>query len=233
MEESGYIIELANVDKREVQVTSPVMESEGDSIPVSFIHSIFGTNQRNFINLLLKQQTKGEWVRLHCGLITYVIIFGSAASIALVMLKNNSHINDNGDDASSQPPTDKNGKTHWEFKSAFTVYYYHIAKKRIALRDEAYQARVQLAAIDHNHHIGRQPSRNNKGDLSYHRTYRKRTKRWDVVPFLEKKSYSHIPKLIDLFRAKRTRGTVQVMSHIPRAYYAVCPVPLRQEKRFQ
>ena len=68
-----------------------------------------------------------------------------------------------------------------------------------------------LAIVDHNSHLKRKRAVNEEGEERSHRTYRKRTKRWDVVPVLEKKSYAYIPKLIDLlfeFRAEY-RGTIR------------------------
>uniref|UniRef100_A0A1X7SJA5 Uncharacterized protein n=1 Tax=Amphimedon queenslandica TaxID=400682 RepID=A0A1X7SJA5_AMPQE len=62
--------------------------------------------------------------------------------------------------------------------------------------DEGYLLRIFLAAIDHNSHLGRKQAVNEFGEPKSHRTYRKRTKRWDVIPVLEKKSYSYIEPLI-------------------------------------
>ena len=63
-------------------------------------------------------------------------------------------------------------------------------------RDEGYRLRVTLAALDHNRHLGRKQAVNQFGELRSHRTYRKRTKRWDTIPVLEPKSYDHIEELI-------------------------------------
>lgn len=62
-----------------------------------------------------------------------------------------------------------------------------------------------MAAIDHNSHLGRAQATNQVGEARCHRTYRKRTKRWDAVPVLEEKLYTYMPSLIDallLYRAE-------------------------------
>ena len=68
-------------------------------------------------------------------------------------------------------------------------------------RAVAYQCRLQLAGLDHNHHLRRKQARNMEGEERNHRVYRKRTKRWDAVPVKEKKGYTYVieiqKKIID------------------------------------
>ena len=67
--------------------------------------------------------------------------------------------------------------------------------------DEAYHTRILLAALDHNMHLNRA---NVGGDQAqYHRIFRKRTKRWDVIPVWEQKAYSYIPELLGAICAYR------------------------------
>ena len=72
-------------------------------------------------------------------------------------------------------------------------------------RDEGYRTRVLLAAIDHNSHLGRKQATTSDGMPKYHRTYRRRTSRWDTIPVLEPKSYNFTKELVDkifLFRSQ-------------------------------
>ena len=64
-------------------------------------------------------------------------------------------------------------------------------------RDEGYRTRIILAALDHNYHLNRKQAVNAEGELRSHRTYRKRTKQWDVIPVLEHKSYGYIRQLVE------------------------------------
>ena len=61
--------------------------------------------------------------------------------------------------------------------------------------DEAYHARVQLAAIDYNMHRDR-PTCEGEHGARYHRVFRKRTKHWDAVPTKMEKQFLYIPELI-------------------------------------
>lgn len=57
--------------------------------------------------------------------------------------------------------------------------YYH--------SDMAYRARIQLAVLDHNAHIDRNPKHHLKSQE--YRRYRKQTRSWDVVKVMEAKDY--------------------------------------------
>lgn len=52
--------------------------------------------------------------------------------------------------------------------------------------------------IDHNKHLGRVHSTNQAGEDRSHHRHRKRTKRWDVVPVLEKKTYPYFGALVEM-----------------------------------
>lgn len=64
-------------------------------------------------------------------------------------------------------------------------------------RNQGYEARVKLAAVDHNAHLQRGHVTNAKGEKTYHRKYRKQTKKWDVTPVMENKKYEYIPELME------------------------------------
>jgi hypothetical protein len=74
------------------------------------------------------------------------------------------------------------------FHSILLMY----APKRIAFQNDAYHTRIILAALDHNHHKDTAQECTQGGTYLHHRRWRKTTKRWDVVPVMEKKSYTYI-----------------------------------------
>ena len=66
----------------------------------------------------------------------------------------------------------------------------------VIYRDGAYAARVQLAMIDHNHHLSREKHiSSSTNEIQYRRVFRKASKKWDAVPVLEKKDYAYIPSI--------------------------------------
>ena len=78
----------------------------------------------------------------------------------------------------------------------------------LVFRNQAYQARVQLAVLDHNAHVTREPAINQQGVSIYHRKYRKQSKKWDVTPMKLAKKYTYIPELISsIFQERLTSYT--------------------------
>ena len=75
---------------------------------------------------------------------------------------------------------------------------------------EGYKARLQLAALDHNFHLTRDQATTKAGDKRSHRTYRKRTKQWDVVPIRSAKQYVYMPELQMKMLEFRAKG-IQVV----------------------
>ena len=65
--------------------------------------------------------------------------------------------------------------------------YFHI------YRNEVYNARIQLAVLDHNLHAKRGMARNSNGHQIYSQRYRKQTKKWDVTPRKEAKNMNTFP----------------------------------------
>ena len=82
---------------------------------------------------------------------------------------------------------------------SYAYYFYN--------RNQGYEARVKLAALDHNAHLQREQVTNDKGEKTYHRKYRKQTKQWDVTPVMENKKYEYIPELMESVRLMRRQTT--------------------------
>ena len=62
-------------------------------------------------------------------------------------------------------------------------------------RNEVFTARTQLAAIDHNWHLFRQPSLSRDGKLKYKKVYSKRSGNWRLQTVKEEKDYGFWPTL--------------------------------------
>ena len=71
---------------------------------------------------------------------------------------------------------------------------------------------MKLAVLDHNAHLQRGHVTNAKGDKTYHRKYRKQTKKWDITPVMETKSYGYIPELMEGVRLIRRQTTITLRS---------------------
>uniref|UniRef100_A0A1X7UAA8 Uncharacterized protein n=1 Tax=Amphimedon queenslandica TaxID=400682 RepID=A0A1X7UAA8_AMPQE len=133
-EVSGYIIDLANVDKWEVQFKSPVMDSEGFCRCLdNLANNSSAANERGMGKIALWADHLCNHFWFCCKHCSGNVEELQPLWISFYII----HINENGDDASSQPPTDENGKTHWEFRvlSQSTTI---ILPKKIAFRDKAY-----------------------------------------------------------------------------------------------
>ena len=66
--------------------------------------------------------------------------------------------------------------------------------------------------LDHNAHLQRGHATNAKGDKTYHRKYRKQTKKWDITPVMETKNYGYIPELMEGVRLIRRQTTITLRS---------------------
>lgn len=98
--------------------------------------------------------------------------------------------------------------------------------------DQSYRYRVLLGALDHNHHLDRAHTSTSSGVPRYHRKFRKRTKRWDVVPVKNKKDYAYITKmLIDVMETRnRSHEAIYSMRAGKRpAATTPLPPPLSQD----
>ena len=62
----------------------------------------------------------------------------------------------------------------------------------LSLRNQAYEARIQLAVLDYNNHNRRDLAKNKDGNYTYHRKYRKAFKKWDTTATLESKKYQYV-----------------------------------------
>ena len=77
-----------------------------------------------------------------------------------------------------------------------------VTKWDIIFRDSAYKARIQLAVLDHNSHVDRNPKQHSHTqNYQYHRRYRKQSRNWDVVKVLEAKEYKYIQYIPELSNA--------------------------------
>ncbi|CAL9691207.1 unnamed protein product [Knipowitschia caucasica] len=77
-------------------------------------------------------------------------------------------------------------------------YHNHIlmyAGKRFGFSPPVYEARVLLAALDYNHHLGRSPKKTSSGDYQYRKLFNKKSRKWTLQVQKQKKEYSYIPAL--------------------------------------
>ena len=70
-------------------------------------------------------------------------------------------------------------------------------------RHDGHILRSKLAAIDHNHHIGRAQKKTKNGRLRYTRKFSKRTKKFNLVIIKEEKNYSYRKYLLAAILARR------------------------------
>ena len=71
---------------------------------------------------------------------------------------------------------------------------------------------MKLAVLDHNAHLQRGHVTSAKGDKTYHRKYRKQTKKWDVTPIMENKKFEYIPELMECVRFMHHQTTFTLRS---------------------
>ena len=72
--------------------------------------------------------------------------------------------------------------------SSSTVILYNIVLM-LSLRNQAYDARIQLAVLDYNNHNRRDLAKKKDGNYTYHRKYQKASKKWYTTATLESKKY--------------------------------------------
>ena len=66
------------------------------------------------------------------------------------------------------------------------------APKRIGYKHDAYVARMQLACLDHNAHVGRPHLKRKDGTLVYNWKLSKRYGPWCAIPVYERKKYEYV-----------------------------------------
>ena len=67
-------------------------------------------------------------------------------------------------------------------------------------------------------HLDRDNAQNKQGQVMYGRKFRKQTKKWDVTPLKEHKTYSYIPEIlqeIEVIRTSLPRCNVKHKRPIP------------------
>ena len=90
--------------------------------------------------------------------------------------------------------------------------------------DGSYVSRVLLGVIDHNSHVDRPYKLKPDGTPQYHRVWRRRSNRWDVIPVKEKK-YTYITELLTLIFKYRTQHALPLRSIKGRKRYGSAITP--------
>jgi len=62
--------------------------------------------------------------------------------------------------------------------------------KWLFVRNQSYNARIQLAVLDYNAHLDHGQAKNKEGNVIYNRKFQKQTKKWDATPSLVSKKYN-------------------------------------------
>ena len=81
-------------------------------------------------------------------------------------------------------------------------------------RNDSYTARMELAAIDHNCHLFRNPSLTKDGKTKYQKTYNKRSKNYKVTTVLEEKTYPYWKTLACKILEKRVEDTETIVRKV-------------------
>ncbi|XP_033096850.1 uncharacterized protein LOC117101089 [Anneissia japonica] len=107
--------------------------------------------------------------------------------------------------------------------------------KRLHFPYKSMLARTQLAAIDHNSHIGRgqmvASKGPNKGSLMYSQAYSKMCKSWSVRPVFEKKTYSFVSVLMDRVVKCKRDGLSLPPCAVPTLPANIAPIPKPQKSQ--
>lgn len=81
-------------------------------------------------------------------------------------------------------------------------------------RNDSHTARMQLAAVDHNYHLYRNPSLTKHGNKKYRKTFNKRSKNYKVTTVLEEKTYPYWKTLACRIMDKRVADTETVLRKV-------------------
>ena len=95
------------------------------------------------------------------------------------------------------PPTLRVIRTKFA-RTIYNILYIYDSHLRVSrslrsLANDAYVARVELAYLDHNHHLGRAQLHTKDGNPVYTRKWSKRSSRWNLVSIPVPKTYSYVP----------------------------------------
>ena len=88
----------------------------------------------------------------------------------------------------------------------------------ICSRNQAYQARVQLAVLDYNAHLGRDKAKNKAGNIIYNRKFRKQSKKWDATPTFKQKQFAYIPELMNMIKFQHVSSCSGLKKGLPSHY---------------
>ena len=81
----------------------------------------------------------------------------------------------------------------WRIENFFSHSLLRYCPKRLSFSFDGYTMRNQLAVIDHNEHLGREPAVTNDGFLRLTSKFSRRTREWVAYKVLRDKKYSYIP----------------------------------------
>lgn len=90
--------------------------------------------------------------------------------------------------------------------------------------NQAHVSHIQLAVLDHSHHINRETRRNENGKNMYQRNYRKQTKHWDVTPLLVSKNYNYIPRLMEVISREHASSDMNLKHKQPEPLHHPCNI---------
>jgi hypothetical protein len=85
-------------------------------------------------------------------------------------------------------------------------------------------ARIQLAALDHNHNIDREHATTTDGRKRYKVVYPKATKTWVAKPIAKPKNYNYIDDIVSSVIQKRSIETQPLREH--KAQHPPVPLPM-------
>ena len=84
--------------------------------------------------------------------------------------------------------------------------------------NQAHVSHIQLAVLDHSHHINREK-------IMYQRNYRKQqTKHWDVTPLLVSKNYNYIPRLMEVISREHASSDMNLKHKQPEPLHHPCNI---------
>lgn len=113
--------------------------------------------------------------------------------------------------------------SHTSQNEGFNSLRLTYCSKRIGYKFEAAEIRGYLAAIDHNHHIGREVLVNENGFVRMKRKWQARSCRWSVVPCKVEKDYKFAACLLTQTMLY-ARGAVDVSANDSMPSFDPCTI---------
>ncbi|CAK6982085.1 PREDICTED: uncharacterized protein LOC106529025%2C partial, partial [Scomber scombrus] len=210
------ILSIVNIDKRETQRSSVIMEKEG------FIRSF---------NKLCQEVKLAEWNKDICNHFWYCCKMAENDEFFDMWIGLLHHVTGEHEwslDACQHGPLEEEREKEWLGKGSLAhevlseivlserwlkeVHKYLHFSKRFSFSPPVYEARILLAGLDYNHHVHRPPKRIPDGSIEYCKLYNKKSRKWSLYTIKQEKDYSYIP---DLQRAIiRKRCPQDVVTHV-------------------